>query len=370
MTRIVVAGCGIAGFDVVRRLAAQTEAEITAVNQTNHLTFYPSIHDVAAGKRDLADVSINLATYFNQDQYQDVEFIRGTVTHVNPEKQLLETHGETIPYDILVLALGSQVNFFGVTPEKDIHTILYRDEIEKMQASIPRLCRHRDTANIAVVGGGATGVEAAAILAHELKQCPADITIQLLEAGDTILTQISENGRRKAKNRLTRLGVDIITEAQVTDITQEDTVILKNGNELVADEVVWAAGVKAADTISKLPFPTTDTGEIPVTNTFHVENHEHVYAVGDCISLPNQNKIKRAYYATKEAVHAADNITHRLNQEEETPYRQEPDPPFILQMGGRKALYTHKNRAWLGSIPWIMEKLGVEKRYFWTRQLL
>ncbi|MDP4605651.1 MAG: NAD(P)/FAD-dependent oxidoreductase, partial [Erythrobacter sp.] len=216
--------------------------------------------------------------------------------------ELIEAH--TIRYDILAIALGSISNDFGV-PGVAEHC-LYLDSRVQADRFRTRLLNHclrvsrammndpgaNEQVRIAIVGGGATGVELAAELynaAGALRHYGLEVFdesrlhVTLLEAGPRILPALPEKLSQAAKHELGVLGVEVMENTQVIE-ARPRTLLTKAGDTLEADLIVWAAGVKGAEFLSELGLETNPRNQIIVTDTLQTTVDPNIFALGDCAS--------------------------------------------------------------------------------------
>lgn len=315
-TQIVVVGGGAGGLELVRRLGAKygrTRHDIILVDKNLSHIWKPLLHEVAAGSLDanLDEVGYRGHCYrwgyrFFQGSFEGVDRTAKTIrlAAVKDEdgSELIEAH--TIRYDILALALGSVSNDFGVPGVKE--HCLYLDSREQADRFRTRLLNHclrvsrammndpsaDEQVRIAIVGGGATGVELAAELynaAEALAHYGLEVFdvsrmhVTLLEAGPRILPALPDKLAAAAKHELEVLGVDVRSDVQVVE-ARPGQLITKSNEVIEADLIVWAAGVKGADFLSDLGLETNGRNQILVTDTLQTKDDPSIFALGDCAS--------------------------------------------------------------------------------------
>lgn len=315
-TQIVVVGGGAGGLELVRRLGAKygrTRHDIILVDKNLSHIWKPLLHEVAAGSLDanLDEVGYRGHCYrwgyrFFQGSFEGVDRAAKTIrlAAVKDEdgSELIEAH--TIRYDILALALGSVSNDFGVPGVKE--HCLYLDSREQADRFRTRLLNHclrvsrammndpsaDEQVRIAIVGGGATGVELAAELynaAEALAHYGLEVFdvsrmhVTLLEAGPRILPALPDKLAAAAKHELEVLGVDVRSDVQVVE-ARPGQLITKSNEVIEADLIVWAAGVKGADFLSDLGLETNGRNQIIVTDTLQTKDDPSIFALGDCAS--------------------------------------------------------------------------------------
>jgi NADH dehydrogenase len=315
-TQIVVVGGGAGGLELVRRLGAKygrKRHDIILVDKNLSHIWKPLLHEVAAGS---LDANLDEVGYRGHCYRWGYRFFQGSLDGIDREaktislapvtdedgSELIEAH--TIRYDILALAMGSVSNDFGVPGVKE--HCLYLDSRAQADRFRTRLLNHclrvsrammnDPTANeqvrIAIVGGGATGVELAAELynaAGALRHYGLEVFdesrmhVTLLEAGPRILPALPEKLAAAAKHELGVLGVQVRPDVQVVEARPRQ-LVTRTGEVIEADLIVWAAGVKGADYLSGLGLETNARNQILVTDTLQTTVDPSIFALGDCAS--------------------------------------------------------------------------------------
>lgn len=313
-TQIVVVGGGAGGLELVRRLGAKfgrKRHDIILVDKNLSHIWKPLLHEVAAGALDanLDEVGYRGHCYrwgyrFFQGSLEGIDRVAKTIrlAPVRDEdgSELIGSH--TIRYDILVLAVGSVSNDFGVPGVKE--NCLYLDSREQADRFRTRLLNHclrvsrammKDPAadelvRVAIVGGGATGVElaaelynAAAALSHYGLEVfdESRLKVTLLEAGPRILPLLPEKLSAAARYELGQLGVAVQDTTQVIE-ARPGALITKCGQTIKADLLVWAAGVKGAEFLAGLGLETNSRNQFVVRDTLQTVTDEDIFALGDC----------------------------------------------------------------------------------------
>jgi NADH dehydrogenase len=154
----------------------------------------------------------------------------------------------------------------------------------------------RPQVNIAIIGGGATGVELSAELrntaqvlrAYGLHQLDPvqDVRISVIEASPRILSALPERVSTETTRLLRNLNIDVLTAERVTEI-QKHAVLTASGKNLPADLVVWSAGIRAPDVLATLGLPVNRQGQVIVSQTLQTEIDSNIFAFGDCASCPS-----------------------------------------------------------------------------------
>jgi NADH dehydrogenase len=313
-TQIVVVGGGAGGLELVRRLGARFGRErhdIILVEKNRTHIWKPLLHEVAAGALDANLDEVGYRSHCHRWGYR---YFLGTLESIDRERRqvtlapMLDEDGSVlvdrhqIRYDYLVIAVGSVTNDFGTPGVAE--NCLFLDDRAGADRFRNRLLDHclrvsrsmsmhpEDDAHvrIAIVGGGATGVELAAELynsAAALRHYGLEVfdesrlQITLLEAGPRILPALPEKLAEAAQEELEALGVRVCPGVAVTN-AEPHTVVTKDGERIEADLLVWAAGVKAPPFLAGLGLETSRNNQLVVRETLQSVSDERIFAIGDC----------------------------------------------------------------------------------------
>ena len=368
--RVVVVGAGFGGLWAARALAGRA-VEVLLVDRNNYHTFLPLLYQVAAAELGPTDIAYPVRSILRRAP--NVRFLMAEVTGLDLDARTLETDRGTIPWDRLVLALGSVPNFFGVEgadehafPLRDMkdaiplrHHLLGRFEAA---AAEPDAERRRAALTFTIVGGGPTGVEYAGALA-ELVHGPlrrdyptlvGEPRVVLVEAGDGLLRGMPERLGVWAADRLERRRVEVRTETQVTRVTRS-AVLLGGGESISSETVVWTAGVKGDPRVAAWGLPVGRGGRVPVTDRLHLEAWPDVYVVGDLAWLEQEGEPlpQVAQVAMQQGERAAANILRSLGGEVPEPFRYK-DYGMLAVIGRNAAVAHMAGRAFSGFPAWLL----------------
>ena len=317
--RIVVVGGGAGGLELVTRLGNQLgksgQAHITLIDKEATHLWKPLLHEVAAGSMD---PNAHQLEYIAQARWHHFEFQQGEMLDLDRQNKKIKVSTvldddhtpilpeRFIPYDTLVLAIGSVTNFFGVPGAAEhamaIDTV---NQAEHVRKRILAACMRAQTrlaesggqsgqeVNLLVIGGGATGVELAAELRNTAQVLAAyglhhlhprrDIKITLIEAGPRILPPLPEPIAIETSRLLGELSVKIVTGDKVTEVRQ-DAVLTGSGLHLSSDLTVWAGGIKVPAVLGRVGLDTNGLGQVKVLPTLQTESDPDIFALGDCAS--------------------------------------------------------------------------------------
>jgi NADH dehydrogenase len=267
-------------------------AEVTLVDRHNFQTFSPLLYQVATAGLAADHVAYPIRGALRKSA---IAFRMGSpisVDHRNKEVKL--DSSEVLKFDHLIVALGSATADFGIKGVSE-HALGMKSVAEaiNIRAEVMRrfedLCRFQveTRLSISIVGGGPTGVEMAGAFA-ELVRGPLNsdqahaaehIDINLIEAGPRLLPSFSKSLSERTKKDLEKLGVKVLTETAVQEITSRK-ILLKNGHEIPSEVTIWAAGVQGQPLAQNLSLPIVGT-RIDVEPTLQVKNYPNFWAIGD-----------------------------------------------------------------------------------------
>jgi NADH dehydrogenase len=316
-TQIVVVGGGAGGLELVRRLGAKygrKHHDIILVEKNRTHIWKPLLHEVAAGSLDANLDEVGYRSHCHRWGYR---FFNGRLETIDREARqvilapLLDEDGtelvgrHAIRFDYLVVAVGSVTNDFG-TPGVAEHCMVLDDRagadrfrnrlldhclrVSRAMSNDPGADAH---VRIAIVGGGATGVELAAELynsAAALRHYGLEVfdesrlQICLIEAGPRILPALPERLADAAKAELETLGVTVLTGVQVTEAVPH-AILTADGQRLEADLLVWAAGVRAPERLGALGLEVNRNNQLVVRDTLQTTRDGRIFAIGDCCSF-------------------------------------------------------------------------------------
>lgn len=372
--RVVVVGGGLGGLKLVSSLR-DTDFQVVLVDKNNYNQFPPLIYQVASAGLEPSNISFPFRRLFQG--WKNFFFRMAEVQHIDTEEKAIKTSIGTIHYDDLVLAAGATTNFFGnknieasALPMKSVsesmrlrNTILQnleRAETEDNEA------RKQALMNIAIVGGGPSGVEIAGVLA-EMKQTilPRDypdldtscMHIYLINATPRLLGAMSERSSREAEKTLKKLGVEVMTNCMVTDYVDKE-LVLKDGQRISAETVIWVSGIKA-NNIDGIPTESIGhAGRILVDRFNRVKGLKDVYAIGDqCIVEGDEaypyGHPQLAQVAIQQAKTLAKNLIRQEKGETEQPFSYH-NLGTMATIGRKKAVVEIGKLKFGGFFAWLL----------------
>ena len=302
----VIVGGGFAGLWATRALAS-APVRITLIDRHNHHLFQPLLYQVATAGLSAPDIAAPLRHILRKQA--NVEVRLAEVAAIAPqEKHVVLADGTTIAYDALLLATGATHAYFGhdewARHAPGLKTLDDALQLRRhLLLAFERAEAETDPGkraawlSFAIVGGGPTGVELAGTLAeiarHTLKNefrriDPSQARVRLVEAGPRVLASFPDTLSEKARRQLERLGVEVVTGTQVSDITDEG---YRLGETFIpAKTVVWAAGVAASPLARTLGVSLDRAGRVPVKPDLSVAGHPDIFVAGDLAAVTSDGR--------------------------------------------------------------------------------
>ncbi|HXX21541.1 MAG TPA: NAD(P)/FAD-dependent oxidoreductase [Terriglobia bacterium] len=354
--RVVIIGAGFGGLWAARALT-HSSLHVTLIDRNNYHTFLPLLYQVAAAEVEPEEIVYPVRSILRG--FPNVGFLMAEVHDIDFERHVVETNATTVPYDFLIVAAGSNTNFFGVQGVERAFPLKSLDEAVRLRNHI--LCcferaallsdpeDRRKALSFAIVGGGATGVEFAGALA-ELLRGPLrkdysklgleDSKVVLLEAASGLLRGLPKSLGDYALKRLRRMGVEVRLNAAVRRI-ESDAVNLMDDTLIPAETVVWTAGVRGEPSAEAWGLPVNGSGRVPIEPTLQLSGHSEVYIVGDLARFEQDGQTLPmvAPVAMQQATTAARNILRQSSGQALKPFRFH-DPGMMATIG-RNAAVAH-----------------------------
>ena len=355
--QIVIVGGGAGGLELATRLGKSLGkrglANITLIDCSRTHVWKPLLHEVAAGTLDSHDDELE---YLAQAHMNHFRFVLGRMDGLDRQQKqvrlaaLRNEQGEeimparTFPYDILVIAVGSVCNDFGIPGVAEqcmfLDTTEQAEQLQNrlleafLRAHVHGAAQTAGQLDVAIVGGGATGIELSAQLHYASRMLniygldnvqPSDMKIHLIEAADRLLPELPERLSKATLKQLTALDVQTHLGQRVVEVTR-DSIQTHTGLSIPATIKVWAAGIKAPDFLRELDgLESNRINQLVVRQTLQTTRDDDIFAIGDCAACPwpekNRTVPPRAQSAHQMADLVFDNIRRKLQGKPLRDYR-------------------------------------------------
>lgn len=356
--KLVVVGGGFAGLELVKRLGNSPGYQVVLVDSNNYNFFPPLIYQVSTGFMEPSAISYPFRKILRKSN--NVRFRLGSLEEVLPEENKIRLSNGELKYDILVMATGTETNFFGNKniEQKSLPMKTISDALSLRNVILTRLDRatriddaeeRKKYLTFVIAGAGPTGVELSGILSEiktsviikdypELKANDLG-KIYLIDGQNSVLASMSTDAQEYTARKLNELGVSLIMNTMVQDFDGE-TVYLSNGNEIQSKNLIWAAGV-SAKTFPGFSKDSHGAGKRLKTNQFNqVHLYENIYALGDCaLVFGDENYPQGHPQLAQPALQQAKNLADNLNSKSKNwkPF-QYKDKGSLAIIGRNKAV--------------------------------
>lgn len=331
--RVLILGAGFGGLYTAlylqKALGKKSPTEITLVDWNHYHLFTPLLHEALSG---VIQPSLILTPVRRILHGKPIHFLRARVEGIDLETQHVQFCCDMLPYDILVIALGSVTAFYGLdSVQKKALELKTAADVDQLHCHIINRfeaaaresdpVRRRRLLTFVVVGGGCTGVETVAEvhefathLRHEQYDSldPSEITTALVEYQDRVLPQMDRTLSRTSVRRLRRMGVKVMLNTRVVGANEEGLLLADVQEPLRTDTIVWTAGIRANPVLDTLPVEKDRMGRIVAGSDLRVPSHPNVYVLGDAAHAqhPQTDEVypPTAQVAYRQAPVAAANI--------------------------------------------------------------
>ncbi|MGZ4182056.1 MAG: NAD(P)/FAD-dependent oxidoreductase [Solirubrobacteraceae bacterium] len=347
---VVIVGGGFAGLGCAQRLAEHDDVRVTLIDRNNYHQFQPLLYQVATSQLAPSDIAHSLRSVFADQKNVDVKLAEISEIDVDA-RSVVSTDGERWDADVLVLAAGSQPNFFGTPGAPESSFPLYSlDDATRLRSRIlgifeqvdrdPKLIE-RGALNFVIVGGGPTGVEVAGAIADMLSvTVPATYQdldagaaqIHLLDYGDALLKPFSDKAHGYVAKVLEEKGVKIHLGTGVKAVATGHA-LLSDGSTVATRCVIWGGGIKAAAVAADGGLAQGRGGRVDVQGDLTLAGHPGVYVIGDIANIPEAGAgalPQLGSVALQSGHWAADNIL--------ADFEGKPRKPFVYHDKGIMAM--------------------------------
>jgi NADH:ubiquinone reductase (H+-translocating) len=416
LKRILILGGGFGGIEVLRQLqkAFQDDVgvDITLVSRDNFFLFTPMLPEVSSGMIETRHIVTPIRTFCNRAKFYeaniesvDLENKQVLITHaVGKETDPIAWRSHGLKYDYVVLALGGETNFFGMTElAKYAFTMKSIDDAMVLRNHVVNMLEQADVESeneelkkslmtFVVVGGGFSGVETVGELNdfvresirhyyHNLEN--KDTKIILVNSGGRILPEVTEDLAEFALQKLRNDGVEVILNTRLVG-AERDKVNLSDGAAISCNTLIWTGGISPNIIMRSLPCDHDKSGRIKTNNHLEIMGYKDAYAIGDCACIQDPRTGNpyppTAQHALRQARVAANNIISLINTRDAAEakktfdYKTKGMMALIGQRNGVGILLGHKVHgftAWwlwrsyyLGNLPTLEKKLRVSVDWF------
>jgi NADH dehydrogenase len=377
--KILIIGNGFGGVYALKDLHknfhhrghSKTPIELTLIGENNYFLFTPLPENIIEPVHKV--LACGLDTFY-----------QGKAKEINPEAQTVRVGDATLSYDYLILASGAETNFYGIPgaeqyslPLKSLeHAITIKNRIITKMEEASRLTDRelrKKMLSFVVVGGGPAGVEISAELAEFIKDTFAryyskevieDASVTLIQRQSELLAQFGQKIRSKSLDVLTKKGVKVLLNTEVSEVSA-DSVIINKIETISTQTVIWVAGVKPTMPKFTIAIATVPDGRLIVNEFLQLTNHPEIFVLGDlAASLP-----QLAQVAVKQARFVAESLTLACDGKSLKPFVYK-NTGSLVSLGEWMAIGEIGNFTFWGHITWwIWRTVYLSKLISWQKKV-
>lgn len=355
MKKIVVLGGGYGGVLTAKKLASKfkknDDITIQLIDRNPYHTLLTELHEVAANRTPEDAVKVDLKKIFAN---QKVDVVLDDIQNIDFESQKLKSNKATYAYDYLVIGTGSKPTFFGIPgAEENTFSLWSFEDAVRLKQQIRNMFSEaakeadpiirKTKLSFVVVGAGFTGVELVGEMAEfrdelckEFYIEPKDVRLVVADMASKILPILPDKLIAKSEKHLRKMGVEIITSAKITGV--EPTAVKLGDQEVVANTIIWTAGVEGSDLVGTLDVKQEGRKRIVTNDKLQSLDHENVYVVGDNIFYIPEGETRPVPQMVENAEAAAPIIAHNIHSDVTGKDKKSYKPTFhgtMVSIGSR-----------------------------------
>ena len=379
--RLVILGGGFGGLDVAREIgrsrAAREYWDTLLIDKENFFQFNPLLPAVAVGAVETRHIVYPLRS---MAMHHRIRFFKNKVAGIDLVRRDLTLHNNlVVPFDTLVIGIGSVTNYYGVPGAPD-HSLPFKTIVDAMtlRARVVELfemaeqaetdAQRRRLLTFAIVGGGVTGVEVAAELIEMARETlvprypsirPSMVCVTVLEGGDRLVPSARPKHSAYVQRHLEKRGVVVRLKARVTAV-EDKRVSFAAGSPLEAFTILWTAGVRPPDVVRTLPLEHVPDGRVVVDAQLRALDPmgrpvEDVFVIGDCAASQRPDgKLQPALSQTAIAMgtHVGETLVRRARGLPAAPFRFQ-DAGYIISLGAHSSVLELFGIPLSGRLAWL-----------------
>lgn len=378
---ILVLGGGFAGvraaLDLAEYYKHNDEYQIIVIDRKDYQTYNSALYEAAtaedsmvAAKQVKNAVTIPFETIFSRSK---VKFHKAYIESIDLENGQVTTDSRILPYDYLVIAMGSIADFYGIPGlDKYGFTLKSLEDAIMIRNRVEDIMSKKDAATFVVGGGGFAGAEFAGELynliqieARQHQRDPKNFKLMIVEGAPTLLPGLSERVAAILGDRLKNKGIEMRFSTLITE-AGKDHVMLNKTDRVDCDLLVWTGGVRSCrlPVVQNLERDKKDRTQ--TTDNLNLKEYPRVFIAGDnlCYTDPRSKKLipQTAQEAIRHGTHVARNIFRLEQKKDLMPYSQGPSR-YVIPVSGKFAVFYSPNLIVSGFAGWIIRKLA-DLRYF------
>jgi len=354
-SKVLILGAGFGGIKAALELAGTFKFEVTVVSDLPNFRYYPMLYKTATGGSKIAS-SIPLNEIFTG---KDLVVAQDSAKSLDRAKKIVRGQsGKDYHYDILIVALGSVTNFFGVNGLREYaYGIKTIEEAQRFRDHLHQqlLDDQRPDLNYVVIGGGATGVELAGALPGYIKYImkrhglsDRAVKVDVVEAAPRLMPRMSENYSRSIAKRLRRLGIKLYLGQKVLAETAD--ALKLSGRSIASETVVWTAGVTTNPFLAENKFELSEHGKAVVDEMLQAE--PDIFIIGDNADTEFSGM---AQTALRDGLYIAENLKRQASGKPMKNYVPRR-PIYVTPAGPFWAAVSWGKREFFGPFGWLLRQ--------------
>lgn len=371
--KILIIGNGFGGTYTLKNLTKyfhkSKNVELALIGEKNYFLFTPLLHEVATGSINPENIIEPIRKVFDTSL---ANFYLGKVQEVDLHNNIVRACNTSIHYDYLVMASGSETNFYNIKGAQDYtltlksledaikiknHIINRIEEASHVEDKIER----KKILTFVIVGGGPTGVELAAELQELIKKSFVkyykkeiidETSVILIQKNGELLSQFGLKIRKKALEFLQNKGIKILLNTEVKEV--EIASVITNNEKIDSKTIIWVGGIKAKQIKVINEVEKTKDGRIVVNQNLQIEKYKNVFALGDAAAFTNNSGVflpALAQVAEKQAKIVAENIYLSIQNKKLKSFKYKHNGSLV-SLGQWMALGEISNFTFWGHITW------------------
>lgn len=386
MIKIVIAGAGFAGLNAAllldRKFRRDKNVNITLIDKHDYHGFSPELYEVATADEEMTTIAqLRQSIVLPLKRLlagTNINFLKSEAGEIDRERKTIKAGLRQVSYDFLILALGSQTEYFGVEgAEKHSLPLKTLNDAFRIRNALEFAVAARGAdivkpyIHFVVAGGGYTGVELAGelaklaeILAWKNGYPPEKIRILVVEASNSLVPGFDDRASRDIFIRLNRLGVEIKLLSPIFKV-EPHFISLVSGERIPYDTLIWTTGVRARQCDLETP-ASNKRGQFETDEYLRVKGEHNIFALGDiaCVHGPGGDPVPTtAQAAIAQAEYLAEILPELMKNKKPLAGFRLGSHPFIVSVGGKWAILKSNRFYVTGFLPYLL-RLGANWRYF------
>ncbi len=326
-------GCGFAGLSAAAHLSGfarhNKTIEILVIDKSRHFNFLPMLPDCLGRGVNPRFLSYDIENFAKSKNFK---LLNSQVNAVDLEKKEVSASGQAFPYDYLLIASGTETNFYG---NDALRRNAYKlDSIEDAERLKQALADNSFDTYV-VSGGGYTGIEVATNLRLYLKKKSLNKRVVIIERAPEILGPLPEWMKDYVRGDLKELNIEVFTDNAIKEVKARE-IFLASGVKFTNAMLIWTAGVKTAAYIQNLGVKKNPQGRIEVDE--YLRLNETCFVAGDASLFKYQDNFLRmsVQFAITQGRHAGLNIIRGILGKNLFAYKPR-DPGYIIPLANNRA---------------------------------